>query len=210
MTAVGEAFHARFGSPDPAAPSGLRFPGAVIQDTWEGLTKEIGAGWYLEGFVYLFGEGLDALQPCVEAWEFMLPAAKERRVIGRNAYGALLVAEDLSSKGLSSTVGLLDPVQVRYWRDPGVGLMNLIGHYLPEDKVPGFLDSRMYDAWHGATGDRLDLDEGLVIKTPLSMGGTIEAENFQPEPLVAYYRTTAEIYRDVKKQGKAAKRKKKK
>lgn len=210
MTVVGEAFIERFGPPAPAAKPGLRFADETSQETWERLTKEIGAGWYLDGFVYLWGEGLDALQPCLDAWEFMLPPAKERRVVGRNAYGALLVAEEVSEQGYTCPAGLLDPVQVRYWHDPNVGFINLIGHYLPKDKVPGFLDGRLYEAWHSTTGDRLELTEGLMIKTPLSLGGKIEAENFQLEPLVAYYEATAEIYRDVKKQAKTTARRKKK
>lgn len=198
-----ESFRRRFGAPDPSAPPGLRFPGRGDQTVWEDLQRQIGAGWFLDGFVYLFGEGLDALSPCLAAWDFLLPPGPQRVVIGRNAYGALLVAENPDEEGFTCPVGLLDPLHVRYWRHPEVVLMNLVGHWLPDDQVPGFLDSRMYDAWHGTTGDRLELTEALAIKTPLSLGGEITAGNFQIEKLVDYYRSTAEIYRDVptKKKG---------
>jgi hypothetical protein len=91
MSAVGEAFVKAFGKPDPATPNGVTFSMPGLQGSWESLHKEIGSGWYRDGFLYLFGEGLDALKPCLEAWSFLVPPCDDRVIIGRNAYGAILV-----------------------------------------------------------------------------------------------------------------------
>src|SRR4051794_29059524 len=113
MSGVGDAFLARLGRPDPAAPNGLHFADAYDQQWWAQIHAEIGSGWYQNRFLYLFGEGLDTLEPCLTAWSFLVPAGVERMIVGRNAYGALLVAENPSRDGYTSLIGLLDPLNVR-------------------------------------------------------------------------------------------------
>lgn len=189
-----DAFVSRFGKPDPPAPGGVRFSGIGAQMMWEEIEAGIGAGWFMNRFLYLFGTGLDALNPCLEAWSFLLDGQKERVIVGRNAYGALLVMEEPSEKGMMSPVRVLDPLQVRYWGDPNLAIGSLIGTWLPENLIPGFLDTALYDAAVKAAGIEMPLDEGLMIKQPLSLGGTIAADNFQVEDVVEYYKTTGPIY----------------
>lgn len=59
------------------------------------------------------------------------------------------------------------------------------------------MDNRIYNAYRESTGKTLELDEIFAIKTPLSLGGELKADNFQIENIVAYYKSTAEIYKDI-------------
>ncbi|HET6232746.1 MAG TPA: hypothetical protein VFE05_21910 [Longimicrobiaceae bacterium] len=197
MSYLGEAFIRGVGRPGPPAPNGMDLHNPFGQQMWERIHAEIGSGWFLDGFLYLFGEGLDALDPCLEAWSFLLDPGHERMIVGRNAYGALLVVEDAAEQGWVAPVGLLNPLEVHYFRDPELNFSSLIGTWLPERRLPGFHDSSLYDAWNEVTKQRLDLGEGLVIKEPLSLGGTMEAGNFDIEELVPYYRSTGPIYRSA-------------
>lgn len=191
--AMEDTFVQRFGKPAPPAPNGVKFPTAGARMIWDEVHAVTGSGWYLDRFLYLFGTGLDALNPCLEAWSFLLDGARERIIVGRNAYGALLVLDE-PDKGMASPVKMLDPLQVRYWGDSNLDMGSLIGTWLPENLIPGFLDNGLYNAAVSAAGIELPLNEGLMIKEPLSMGGTMAADNFQPEDLVEYYRTTGPIY----------------
>jgi hypothetical protein len=40
---------------------------------WDKLHSEVGAGWYRDRFLYLFGENLEEFRPCVDAWSFLMP-----------------------------------------------------------------------------------------------------------------------------------------
>ena len=194
MSAVGNAFVAGIGRPDPPAPNGLTFPEPFDDMWWRDVHGEIGSGWYLDRFLYLFGEGLEAFLPCLEAWSFLLGPEGERMIVGRNAYGALLVAEEPSERGVAAPIGVLDPLNVRYWANPDVAFGNLIGNWLPTRALPDFFDTSLYMAWREVTGDVLELSDALVMKQPKPLGGRMEAANFQIEDLVDYYRTTGPIY----------------
>jgi len=196
MSELGEVFISTFGKPDPAVPCGISFKGHNLAFFWDELQQEIGSGWFLDRFVYLFGEGLDDFQVCLDAWRFLLPDNKERMVVGKNAYGAMLVAEEPSKHALSSPIGILDPLTVSYQTDPNLIFSNLIGFYLPEKKLSQFLNTSLYDAWRKTLNDELELHEILAIKVPLTLGGKMEASNFQPENIVDYYQTTADIYKN--------------
>jgi hypothetical protein len=193
MSVVGQSFIAAFGPPDPPAPSGLTFQ-SWAQRGWDRLYSEIGAGWYLDGFLYLFGEGLAALQPCLEAWSFLIPPCSDRRILGRNAYGAILVIDNSDSPE-GERVYILDPFTVTYDGAANWQFINLIGRALPQREMPTFLDNRPYDAWRKANAvDRLDLDDVLGIKVPKALGGKLAVENLQLDNIVSYYQTTAPIY----------------
>jgi len=194
MSEVGEAFVAGFGRPDPPAPNGIFFPRPFHARWWSDIHGEIGSGWFMDRFLYLFGEGLDVFLPCLEAWSFVAGAARERMIVGRNAYGALLVAEEPSERGITSPVAMLDPLNVRYWTHPDMVFGNLIGNWLPTRSLPDFFDTSLYDAWRRVTGDELQLSEALAIKEPKPLGGRMEAGNFQIEDVVDYYLTTGPIY----------------
>jgi hypothetical protein len=197
MSAVGEAFKKAFGKPDPATPHGIRFRNAGFQGSWESLHQEIGAGWFRDGFLYLFGEGLDSLTPCLDAWSFLVPPCDDRMIIGRNAYGALLVLDNGHSP-YEERVYLLDPFTVTYATAPNIQFTNLIGRALPRRELPTFLDDSAYQQWREENNaGRLDLDDVLGIKVPRALGGQLTADNVQLDGIVDYYQSTAPIYADA-------------
>ena len=195
MSAVADAFTKAFGRPDPAAPNGLHF-GPALEDAWQSLYSEMGAGWFRDGFLYMFGEGLDALEPCLEAWSFLVPPCDDRIIFGRNAYGAILVLDNANDpEGGRERVFLLDPVTVTFDGDPRWRLRNVISNWMPRGNLPTFTDDSAYRAWKDANGvDRLDLDDVLGIKVPKPLGGELVADNLQLDGIVEYYQTTAPIY----------------
>lgn len=191
MSDVGKAFLRALGKPNPAMPSGLQFRDGHSQQLWQRLHRELGAGWFLDRFFYLFGPGLEQLFACLEAWSFLVPPSRDRMILGRNAYGAILVLERPSS--VDQSVHLLDPFRVQYWTDPRIGFVNLISRWLPDHLLPGFADDLLYRAWV-QSGTHLPDDVILAPKTPLGLGGRLEPDNIQEEEIVSYYRTTAPIY----------------
>lgn len=188
-------FQRAFGHPDPAAPDGLRFTRAWERGVWDDLRAQTGTGWFLDRFLYLFGEGLDALAPCLEAWSFLVPQQVEKMIVGRNAYGALLVLENPNQFGPQSRVGILDPVSVVYRKHPDLDFAGLVGYWLPQRQLPEFLDRAVYDEWRRRSGRHLEPDHILGARQPLGLGGSMTLGNFQEEEIVQYYRTTAPIYR---------------
>lgn len=193
MSVVGQNFIAAFGTPNPAAPNGI-FLRRAFQSGWLATHAEIGSGWFLDGFLYLFGEGVSDLQPCLDAWAFLVPPCSDRRILGRNAYGAILVLDNGDSPD-EQLVRVLDPFTVTYDGAPNWQFMNLIGRALPKGEMPTFLDHRAYDDWRKANDvDRLDLDDVLGIKVPKALGGELVADNLQLDGIVDYYQTTGPIY----------------
>ena len=78
MSFLGDAFVSGMGKPDIAMPNGLNFKNLYTKQLWEQVHNEIGSGWFLNRFVYLFGEGLHKLQPCLDAWSFLVKPDRER------------------------------------------------------------------------------------------------------------------------------------
>jgi hypothetical protein len=72
---------------------------------------------YKNRFIYLFGEGLEKLKTCLDAWSFMLPKNKDRIIIGRTAYGALFCLENANTPGQMKRVYVLDPLNLEYFGD---------------------------------------------------------------------------------------------
>jgi hypothetical protein len=206
---AGAAFVKAMGRPDPPTASGLKFAAAKVgARLWERLHPEIGAGYYRDRFLFLFGEGLTALRPCLDAWSFLLPAdVAQNMIIGRNAYGALLVLENPDNFGPAARISVLDPLAVRYRRYADLDFVGLIGYWLPENELPQFLDQSVYDDWRRQTGSILGPRQILAPKTPLGMGGAMELGNFQVEDIVSYYQTTAPIYQKAFAKSGGARRK---
>lgn len=203
MSDVGKPFVKVFGKPEPEAPNGLAFSSSFLSDLWKDMRREIRSGWFQNRFLYLFGDGLADLLPCLDAWSFVVPPNRDRIVLGRNAHGALLVLDDANSG--QGTVHVLDPFRVVYWTDPNLALMNLIARWLPEDRIPHFRDDTAYRQWQTQTGAALNDDEMLAPRTPEGLGGTLSLANLQPEPIVEYYETTGPIYgKAFAKMGRAA------
>src|SRR5262245_24048305 len=114
MSFVSDKFHAGLGRSDAPALSGVRFD-STEQRFWESVNEEIDAGFYIDGFVYLFGEGLEPLLAALPAWSFLAPAPPHPMIVGYNAFGTLLVVKDRTS--WNPRLGVLDPARVVWW-DP--------------------------------------------------------------------------------------------
>ena len=202
MAVLDEAFIGAMGRPDPATPNGLRLADWQ-QGLWDGIYRDIGAGWFRDGFLYLFGEGLEALAPCVEAWSFLVPPNDDRVILGRNAYGAILVLENASNPR-GQRVKLLDPWTVTYHGSENLNFTSLIGRALPKRELVDFLDDRAYHDWRKRNRvSRLRLHDVLGIKVPKGLGGKLVADNLQLDGIVDYYKTTAPIYADAFAKSKA-------
>jgi len=90
MSYIGEAFTETIGRPDPSVPAGISFSAPLSEMLWADLYPEVGAGYYRDRFMYLFGQGLQDLAHCLEAWSFLVPPdCTDPRIIGRNAHRVL-------------------------------------------------------------------------------------------------------------------------
>jgi hypothetical protein len=193
MSFVGDKFLKAFGKAEPEAPNGLKFTNSGARQLWDGLHKEIGSGWFRGGFLYLFGEGLEALQPCLDAWSFLVQPHPDRMIIGRNGYGTLLVLENGNTMG-AGRVFVLDPYLVTYWGHPSLDLISLIGRWLPNNSLGTFLEDGAYKDWCKANKAALDLEDVLGFKLAKGLGGKVEAANLSLEGIVEYYESTGPIY----------------
>jgi hypothetical protein len=195
MTGIGESFIAGLGKPKPAAKPDIPLdPMTGIGDIWNDVSKEIGAGYFLDGFLYLFGEDVRAWDPCVEAWSFMYPRPETKRLlIGRNAYGALVLLEDPDGK---PRVGILDPPTMTYYSQAHLDLIAFIGRFLPEREGPeSFWHSEPYASWAAESKEPLGMDAILGMTVPLHLGGTWDVSNFVIREPVEYHRRTAAAFR---------------
>jgi hypothetical protein len=174
------AFTHHFGRPEPAVPPGDFFADKFDKSLWRMMYDEVGAGWYQEGFLYLFGAGLPLLNPALEAWAHILEAGVERTVVGRNAYGVLLVAEQITEEGTDAPIGLLDPAAGTYTRHEGLDFATLITDWLPENQLPPFIDAGAYAAFRQGGGQ---LSENEVL--------TATPAGFAPEDVLSYHQRAA-------------------
>lgn len=202
MSHLGETFLSGVGPANPSQPYAFKFEKMTDQMWLDLIAAEINAGWYQNRFLFLFGEGLNALNKCLDEWDFIFTEPKDRKVIGRNAYGALLIVENANDNGYISSIGVLNPLNVSYFTNEHLIFSNLLGSWLPGKRLPDFHDTRLYDAFHKTTGQYMTNDEMLAIKKPLTLGGTMSADNFQIENILDYYKTTGKIYREVMSKAK--------
>ena len=124
----------------------------IRRTDWQERHARTGAGWFLGRFFFLLGEGLERLTPCLEAWSFLLPPAEERRILGYNAYGTLLVMDDEEQDGLVATVRMVDPLNVIVWSDPECVYTTLLNHWLADRALPNFFDTSVYLEWLEGAG----------------------------------------------------------
>ncbi len=197
-----EGFLEVFGRPDPAVPCGLEYTDELVADIFtEDLLTPIGAGWFWDRFLFMWGEGLDALEPCVEAWSFMLPPHEEHKILGRNAYGALLLQLEPNDFGQQS-IWTLDPLWASCWTDGETEHLRWVYGRAPRLWWRNFFDRSAYDAWLATEPPvRMELEHCLAPKAPLSLGGTMELDNFQLEPIIGHYETRAPIFRKLREGG---------
>ena len=196
MTPLAKHFRRGMGRPAPATENAIRFDEPGVSLFWETVAPELGAGWFLDRFVYLFGPGLERLQRCLQAWSFLVPPGHpDRRVLGYNIHGAILVLENGNTP--LPKVLVLEPYRVAYWTHEFLGFENLLARWLPDRELPYFLDTGVYEAWRQSTGEYLGEDMILAPKLPEDLGGTRTLENFQVENLFEYYERTGRKYAKV-------------
>jgi hypothetical protein len=112
--------------------------------------------------------------------------------VGYNAFGTLLVVKDRTD--WSPRLGVLDPTRVVWWDPPDFDFTGLIGTWLPDKRIPHFLDHAPYDAWRAAGGRQLNVGEMLSMKTPAALGGEFVPENFEINGIVRYYQASGPVY----------------
>ena len=186
-----------FGRPAPKAKPGLQFDAPAMQYIWERMHPRVGVGWFRNRFIYLFGEGLADLLPCLDAWSFLVPRQRKPVIFGRNAFGALLVMPDSTLTATEPTVGLLDPSRVSWTSNPNLGLGNLIEVWLPEGRMPAFTDDELYRGWLSAGGQAAPIDQMLAPKIALALGGSTDSKNLELQDIVSYYAITGPIYENA-------------
>lgn len=190
---VQDDFVRSFGAPDEEATP-LQFSERFVEEDWQERHARTGAGWFLGRFFFLLGEGLERLTPCLEAWSFLLPPAEERRILGYNAYGTLLVMDDEEQDGLVAAVRMIDPLNVIAWSDPECVYTTLLNHWLADRALPNFFDTSVYLEWLEGAGRFLADDEILGINAPVPLGGEMTLANFTPMNIVDYYLATGPVY----------------
>lgn len=193
MSAAKQSFVPVFGAPAPSVSPALRFRDSFVQGVWERIYADTGAGWFRDRFLLLFTKSLDRLKPCLDAWSFLVPAARDRVIVGRNAYGALLVVENANDMDTQHAY-VLDPFLAVYWTAPSMHLFNMIGKWLPENRIPNFLDDRVYKSWVKKRKAPLPDNVILAPKVPMGLGGKMAVSNVQEEDIVDFYKTSGPIY----------------
>jgi hypothetical protein len=191
-----QKFSKVFGAPNPPAKSEPLCKNEVTADTLRKFRAQVGGGWFANRFLYLFGEELETLKPCLDAWSFVARGgAAGHTIIGRNAYGALLVMKDDNP---AQHVFVLDPFRISYWANYGLTLTEAVGNSLC---APGllteFLDDRAYQAWTKENNVVLEMEDALGFKVPQNLGGLIANDNLQLDGIVKYYQETGLIYADA-------------
>jgi hypothetical protein len=196
MSAVKDAFEQAIGVPMSTSELGFRFSMEWDQVVLDDLVAEIGAGVFKDGFLFLLGEEIETASEYLKYWAFLFDDDKQRKVIGMNAYGSLLVVEDEEDEGTMAPVGYVDVLNCRYVKDENLDFIGLFGNWLPNDKLELFLDDSVYKTFVSGNG-ALPAGEILGIKVPISLGGKMEIDNFQAEPVEAYYESITAIYKNA-------------
>lgn len=181
-------------SSSPEEKCSIGFEKSIQQSIWERLIGEIGVGYFQNGFFYLFGEQLTRLSPILHHWNFLLDQNVEYTLLGMNKMAFLILGEDLHRRGMASQISIVDPFHVTLQRNPQIKLLNFVGRWLPDGMIPYLNDSRIYEAFSSATDSPLHFEEIIAMKTPLSLGGSFQADNFTVEPILSYFQSTGEIY----------------
>jgi hypothetical protein len=186
-------FQKRMGKPSPKAkPMDVSCDGGA-EFTMEMYLEEVGAGWFLDRFIYLFGDRVSELEPALHAWEFLTGKLPNARVLGQTATGALVFTPNL----LKMRVAILDPWRVAYIASSQYDLGGLLGWVLPDAHWPELVDTDLYREFRKATRMRVEVGEMLAPKVALPLGGTATLDNVQLLPLVEYYAATAVPYARV-------------
>ncbi len=199
MSAVSDAIINAFGKGEAIGNLQNLFVRPFDKMVIEDLTSTINYGCFKNKFYLLLSLELELYNECLVDWNFLIPKDnKMRKVFGRNAYGSLFIIEDPENKGLAAEVGILNPFTLSYSVNPSCVFMNNLGHWMPKNvHSTSVSNSTIYDVVFGK--DKfLGTHEILAPKIPLPLGGKFEMNNFQIEPILDYYKSTAKIYKQIK------------
>jgi hypothetical protein len=188
MSDVAAAFTRAFGAPQPRVKP-LSFPDRPAIHVWNHYAPIVGSGWFRDRFLCLFGDMLQPLNACLDAWPFLVPKRDERLIIGRNAHGAIAFVDDFATA--APRLYVVDPLNVDLLSDNDLNLFTFID--LPENRIPVFTDDTLYRRSRDK-GVALDEDEILAIDVPLALGGKAELDNFHVEDILEHYQATGPIY----------------
>lgn len=193
MSLVGEKFLKKVGEANPKSNLGFKFSMEWDQIVLDDLYEEIGAGIYHNDFFYFLGTDVLPLNDLLKFWSFLFNDDIDKKVIGYNAHGSLIIIENESEEGTVAPIGYLDLINCQYYKNENLDFMGLIGNWIPNDRLPNLLNSSIFELFKNG-GGILQKDEILAIKVPISLGGAIEKENFQIENIFEYHSSISKIY----------------
>lgn len=197
MSTVGDEFIQSIGKPDENIALGFQFSMEWDQIVLDDVYAEIGAGFFQNKFLYLFGEEVEALNACLAHWDFIFTDNIDRKVIGRNAHGSLLLIENESEMGTTASIGYLDLLNCTYSTNPDLDFLSLIGNWLPNDLLGNFREDSVYSTFLERTQLELNPNEILAIKVPHVLGGENTVNNFQIENIFEYHESIARVYKEA-------------
>jgi hypothetical protein len=212
---IGARFRKGMGKPKPAVNPDIPLdPYTATGSNWNDIKEETGAGYFLNGFLYLFGADIREWDPCVEAWSFLYPRPEAKRLlIGKNAYGSLIILEDPEKS--MPLVGILDIPTVTYYSHRDLDFYAFLNSWLPERQGPEeFWRTDIYDAFAAKSKEPLGMDALLGMTIPLELGGDWSFSNFEVREPVEYHQKTAAAIKEgvagseARKQAKKTQRKK--
>lgn len=193
MSVLSDGFYRALGEPENGGgPIAFVTDDVVASIQWESALRELRGGRYLDRFAWILTPHLEALHRCLRAWAFLVPESSDRVILGRNAYGAIAFADDVSAG--RSRVSIVDPLTLRLLTSPSWDIIGFFGQALPEQQTGHFLDTSVYSKWLRTSRLYLEDDLALAIKLPLPLDGKLEPDNFQVENIFEYYETTAPSY----------------
>lgn len=197
MSTVGDQFIEKIGKPGESSKLGFEFSMEWDQIVLEDLFNEIGAGYFQDKFLYLLGEEVTKLNTCLKHWHFIFDDNIDRKVVGRNAHGSLLIIENESELGTTAPIGYLDVLNCSYSTSPELDFMGLFGNWLPNNRLGNFLDNSIFKSLMANDNLILSKHEIVAIKVPLKLGGEIHLENFQIENIFEYHESIAQVYKNA-------------
>lgn len=193
MSKVGEAFLKKVGPSNPNKELGFKFSMEWDQIVLDDIFEEIGAGVYHNGFLHFLGTDVSPLNDILKYWSFLFGDNKDRKVIGRNAHGSLLIIENESEEGTVAPVGYLDLLNCQYVKNENLDFIGLIGNWIPNNRLTNLLESSIYESFIN-DGKIIQEDEIIAIKVPVPLGGKLEKDNFKIENIFEYHSSISKIY----------------
>jgi hypothetical protein len=142
---VGRAgFVKAFGAPNPSLKMGIHFAASPFDHM-----GKVGHGRRIlrQRVSSSLRRGIESPHRCL----FWVPPAKDRMILGYNAFGSILVLEKASSP--KGRVDVLDPFRLDYSTNPDFDFFGFVGVWLPMRRFPHIFDNELYRCgWKRTTG----------------------------------------------------------